>query len=146
MEKGPQTFQWVLRQPKATRCSTRFVCLGKEGSNLVLEKSTLSSSTINNFHQFFHLQYMSLFGKEFAVFLVLHVKLFLFCMSYDALKDQSSTRWKASAPSEPSGARTARPRFLCLPHSLWMQRTGTTRQSKTCHQWHTSTWANTQSS
>lgn len=90
------------------RCSTRFVCLGKEESNVVLEKSTFSSSTINNSHQFFHLQYMTLFGKQFAVFLVIHVKLFLFCMSYDDLKDQSFTWWKEFVPSESSGTLNAR--------------------------------------
>lgn len=106
MEKGPQTFQWVLRQPKAMRCSIRFVCLGKEDSNLVLEESTFSSSSINNFHQFFHLWHISLFGKQCAVFLVRHVKLFLFCMSYDDLKDRSFTWWKEFVISEASGTLT----------------------------------------
>ena len=55
--------------------------------NPLLEKSTCSSSTINNFHQLFHLQYTSLFGQQFSVFLVIHVKLFLFCMSLDDLRD-----------------------------------------------------------
>lgn len=89
------------------RWSIRFVCLGKEDSNLVLEKSTFSSPSINNFHQFFHLQYKSLFGKQFAMFLVIHVKLFLLCMSYNDLKDQSFMWWKEFVPSESRGTFTA---------------------------------------
>lgn len=108
VEKDPWTFQWVLRQPRAMRCSIRFVCLGKKERNLLLEKSTCSSSTINKFHQLFHLQYMSLFGKQFSVFLVIHVKLFLFCMSYDDLKDRSFLWWMECVPSGFTGTLTAR--------------------------------------
>lgn len=82
------------------RCSIRFVCLGKKEHNPLHEKSTCSSSTINNFHQLFHLQYTSLFGQQFSVFLVIHVKLFLFCMSLDDLRDQISMCWKEFVLSE----------------------------------------------
>jgi len=63
---------------------------------------------------------MSVFGKQFAVFLVIHVKLFLFCMSYDDLKDQSFMWWKEFFPSESIGTLTAQvgPSFLCISHSL----------------------------